>query len=57
MLISNSKKNPLEKNWFLEIPFAEIICKTLQKPNSGAPSVLLKMVPFVKIASQIRKLC
>ena len=57
MLISNSKKNPLEKNWFLEMPFAEIICKTLQQRNSRAPSVLSKMVSFVKIVSQIRNLC
>ena len=57
MLISNSKKNPLEKNWFLEIPFAEIICKTLLKPNSRARSVLSKMASFIKIASHIRKLC
>ena len=57
MLISISKKNPLEKNWCLEIAFAEIICKTLPKPNSRAPSVRSKMVLFVKIASLIRKLC
>ena len=57
MLISTSKKNPLEKNWCLEIAFAEIICKTLPKPNSGVLSVLSKIVSFVKIASHIRKLC
>ena len=57
MLISISKKNPLEKNWCLEIAFAEIICKTLPKPNSGVLSVLSKIVSFVKIASHIRKLC
>ena len=57
MLISNSKKNPLEKNWCLEIAFAEIICKTLPKPNSRVLSVLSKIVSFVKIASHIRKLC
>ena len=56
MLISISKKNPLEQNLCLEIAFVEIICKTLLKPKSRAPSVLSKMVPFVKIASQIRKL-
>ena len=57
MLISISKENPLEKNWCLEISFAEIICKTLLKANSRAPSVLSKMMSFVKIASQVRKLC
>ena len=56
MLISISKKNPLEKNLCLEISFVDIICKTLLKPKSRAPSVLSKMVSFVKIASQIKKL-
>ena len=57
MLISISKKNPLEKNWCLEISFAEIICKTLLNATSRARSFLSKMVSFVKIASQIGKLC
>ena len=57
MLISISKENPLEKKWCLEIAFAERICKTLVKPNFGTPSVLSKMVLFVKIACHIRKLC
>ena len=57
MLPSTSKKNPLVKNSCVEIAFAEIICKTLLKPNSSAPSVLSKMVSFVKIATHIRKLC
>ena len=57
MLIFISNENPLEKNWCLEITFAEIICKTLLMPKSRAPSVLSKMVSFVKIAFQIRKLC
>ena len=56
MLISISKQNPLEENWCLEIAFVEIICKTLLKPKSRASSVLSKIVSFVKIASQIRKL-
>ena len=57
MLISISKKNPLEKNWCLEISFSEIICKTLMKPNSRVLSVLSEIVSFVKIASHTRKLC
>ena len=57
MLISISKYNPLAKIMCLEIAFAEITCKTLQKPNSRVLSVLSEMVPFVKIASHIRKLC
>ena len=57
MLISISKKKPLVKNSCVEIAFAEIILKTLLKPNSRAPSVLSKMVLFVKIASHIKKLC
>ena len=56
MLISISKYNPLAKIRCLEIPFAEIICKTLLKPISRVLSVLSKMVSFVKIASHIRKL-
>ena len=57
MLISISKYNPLAKIRCLEIAFAEIICKTLLKPNSRVLSVLSKMVSFVKITSHIRKLC
>ena len=57
MLISISKYSPPVKNTCLEIAFAEIICKTLLKPNSRAPSVLSKMVLFVKIACHKRKLC
>ena len=57
MLISISKYIPLLKNRCLEIAFAEIICKTLLKPNSRVLSVLSKIVPFVKNASHIRKLC
>ena len=57
MLISISKKNPVVKKSCVELAFAEIICKMLQKPNSGPPSVLPKMVPFIKIACHIRKLC
>ena len=57
MLISISKYNPLVKIMCLERAFAEIICKTLQKPNSRVLTVLSKMVSFVKIASHIRKLC
>ena len=57
MLISISKYNPLLKIMCLEIAFAEIICKTLQKPNSRVLTVLSKMVSCVKIASHIRKLC
>ena len=57
MLISISKKNPLVKNMFLEIAFAEIICKTLLKLNSGDPSLPSKMVSLVQIACHIRKLC
>ena len=57
MLISNSKKKPLVKNSCVEIAFAEIILKTLLKPNSRAPSVPWKMVSFVQIACHIRKLC
>ena len=44
MLISISNKNPHEKDWCLEISFAEIICKTLLNATSRAPSVLSKMV-------------
>ena len=57
MLISISKYSPLVKKRCLEIAFAEIICKSFHKPNSGAPSVLSKTVLFVKIACHIRKLC
>ena len=57
MLTSTYKKNPLVKNSCVEIAFAEIICKTLLKPNSRAPSVLSKIELFGKIASHIRKLC
>ena len=57
MLTSISKKNPVVKKSCVELAFAEIICKMLQKPNSGTPSVLPKMVPFIKIACHIRKLC
>ena len=56
MLTLISKKNPLLKNSCVEIAFAEIICKTLPKPNSTALSVLSKIVSFVKIASHTRKL-
>ena len=56
MLISISKKNSPVKSMCLEIAFAEITCKILLKPNSRAPSVLSKMVLFVKIASHIRRL-
>ena len=44
MPISISNKNPLEKNWCVEISFAEIICKALLNATSRAPSVLSKMV-------------
>ena len=57
MLISISKKNPLAKNRCLEIVFSEKICEKLLRPNSRTPSVLSKIVLFVKIASHIRKLC
>ena len=57
MLTSNSKKNPLVKDTCVEIAFSEIICKPLPNPNSRTPLVLWKMVSFVKIASQTRKLC
>ena len=56
MLISISKYNPLAKIRCREIAFAEIICKTLLKPNSRVLSVLSKMVSFIKITSHIRKL-
>ena len=56
MLISICQYIPLLKNMYLEIAFAEIICKTLLKPNSRVLSVLSKLVSFVKIASDIRKL-
>ena len=54
MLISNSYKYPLVETGYVEIAFADIICKTLLKPNSRPPSVLSKMVLFVKIAFDIR---
>ena len=57
MLISISKKNPLVKKRIQEIEFAEIICKTLLKPNSRVLTVLSEIVSFVKIASHLRKLC
>ena len=57
MLIPISKKNLLEKNSCVEIPFAKIICKTLLKPNCRPPSVLWEMVSFVKIASHVNRLC
>ena len=57
MVIEISKKNPLVKNRRVEIAFAEIICKTLLKPNSRVLSILSKIVLFVKIASHTRKLC
>ena len=57
MLILISKKNPLLKNSCVEIAFADIICKTLLKPNSRVLSVLSKIVSFVKIAFDTRKLC
>ena len=56
MLISISKENPLEKIWFLEIAFAERICKSLLKPNSRVVSVIFKMGLLVKITCHIRKL-
>ena len=57
MLISISMENPLVKNSCVEIAFAEIICKTLMKPNSRVLSVFSEIVSFVKIASHTRKLC
>ena len=57
MLISISKYNRLAKIRCLEIQFAEIICKTLLKPNSRTRPGLSKMVSFVKIATDITKLC
>ena len=57
MLVSNSKYNPLVKKRFLEIAFAEIICKMLLEPNSRVLSVLSEIVLFVKITSHRRKLC
>ena len=57
MVIEISKKNTLVKNSRVEIAFAEIICKTLLKPNSRVLSVLSKMVSFVQIAFHTRMLC
>ena len=57
MVILTFKSNPLLKNSCVELAPAEIICKRLLKAKSRSPSVLLKMVSFVKIASHIRKLC
>ena len=57
MIISISKEYPLVKNSCMELAFPEIICKTLLNPNIRPPSVLSKMMSFVKIASHISKLC
>ena len=57
MIISISEEYPLVKNSCMELAFPEIICKTLLNPNIRLPSVLSKMMSFVKIACHISKLC
>ena len=57
MIISISKEYPLVKNSCVELAFPEKICKTLMNPNCRTPSVLSKMMSFVKIACHISKLC